>query len=386
MSGPSFGSGLSTNRDLVAALDEACMGAVGPLQGRPPSLVALFATPEHWDDPALAARVRALTGAAAQVGSMTETVLAGTREVEHGPAIVVWAAHLPGATVRATHLTATDVLESNQVAALGALGRDTTPLVVLADPFTFPTGRLLELMNVAGRTAVGGLASGGNAPGEHRLLVGEDVVDDGAVVVAIEGVPVATVVSQGCAPFGPEMVVTDADGQRIHELAGQSALERLEEIVHELEPSEQALVAEGVLAGFVINENQPEYGRGDYLMRGILGGDRESGDLMIGDHVRVGQTLRFHVRDASTADADLRDTLRVARDTYSRPAGALAFCCNGRGRHMFTEPDHDAKVLQDELPGVTAAGMFCNGEIGPVGGRNFLHGFTATIMLFSTSQ
>ena len=137
------------------------------------------------------------------------------------------------------------------------------------------------------------------------------------------------------------------------------------------------------MLGVVIDENQPEYERGDFLVRPIIGADPDAGTLALGERVRVGQTVRMHVRDGATADEDLRDALRAQALALGRDgaAGALLFTCNGRGSHMFDVPDHDARALEDAL-GAPAGGFFCAGEIGPVGGRNFLHGFTATIAVF----
>jgi small ligand-binding sensory domain FIST len=194
----------------------------------------------------------------------------------------------------------------------------------------------------------------------------------------------STVVSQGCLPIGPEMVITAAEGSAVHELAGKPALDKLQEVVEALEPDERRLAVEGLLAGLVIDENTPDYERGDFLVRSIHGGDRETGALMVGERVRVGQTMRFQVRDARSADEDLRLALRAAAGTLGPdgPGGALLFTCNGRGTRMFAEADHDAAAIEDELSHIPTAGLFCNGEIGPVGGRSFLHGFTATMVLF----
>ena len=155
-------------------------------------------------------------------------------------------------------------------------------------------------------------------------------------------------------------------------------------MVAALEPEERALAVEGLLAGLVIDENTPDYGRGDFLVRSIHGGDHDTGSLIVGENVRVGQTMRFHVRDAGSADEDLREALRAARADLGavEPGAALVFSCNGRGTRMFPGPDHDAEAIVEELGDIPAAGLFCNGEIGPVGGRSFLHGFTATMVLF----
>jgi small ligand-binding sensory domain FIST len=182
------------------------------------------------------------------------------------------------------------------------------------------------------------------------------------------------------------MVVTDAEeGGVDNELAGRPAIAKLEEVVEGLDPETRQLALNGLLAGLVIDENRPEYVRGDFLVRGILGGDRETGAVVLGERVRVGQTVRLHVRDASSADDDLRETVRATRHALGvDPAGVLIFSCNGRGTHMFPMPDHDASILAQELDNAPAAGLFCNGEIGPVGGRSFVHGFTATMAVFGS--
>jgi small ligand-binding sensory domain FIST len=178
-------------------------------------------------------------------------------------------------------------------------------------------------------------------------------------------------------------VVTHADGNVIFELAGEKALERLQEEVDEFTERERELASQGLLAGLVIDENKPDYGRGDFLMRGILGADEEHGTLAVGESVRVGQTVRFHVRDADSAREDLELTLTEAlAGIEERAAGALLFTCNGRGTNMFPEADHDVRALADRIGRPTVAGFFCGGEIGPIGGRSFLHAFTATLAIF----
>jgi small ligand-binding sensory domain FIST len=178
-------------------------------------------------------------------------------------------------------------------------------------------------------------------------------------------------------------VITSAEGNVIRELAGEPALDRLEHEILALPPEEQRQVANGLLVGLVIDENKSEYGRGDYVVRGLLGADEESRALAVGDRVRVGQTLRFHFRDATSADRDLRDALDEAvAAAGSSAAGALVFSCNGRGASMFGVADHDARAVAAALGAPALAGFFCGGYIGPVGGRAFLHGLTATLAVF----
>jgi small ligand-binding sensory domain FIST len=186
-------------------------------------------------------------------------------------------------------------------------------------------------------------------------------------------------VSQGAKPIGPELTITSAEGTTILELAGQPAIDKLQEVVDALSPADRALAMQGLMIGLVIEENRAEHGIGDFLVRGLVGVDQEQGGLLIGDLPRVGQLVRFHVRDEQSADEELRAVLGLA----SQPvAGVLLFSCNGRGSAMFSAPDHDARLVFDQLDGPPVAGMFCQGEIGPVGGRAFLHAFTATMAVF----
>jgi small ligand-binding sensory domain FIST len=376
-----FGVGLSQAADPREAAVEACAAARATLGPEEPTLVVMFASPSLCEDAeGLLAAVDAELSPEHLIGSMGEAIVAAGREVEEGPALAVWAARLPGTEVIPFRLVARPLGEG-----MGVLGWPDA----IADAPAGNVGPIIMLNDEPGApVVVGGLASGGRRPGEHRLFAGRDVLQEGAVAVALRGASMRTVVSQGCMPVGPEMVITDAEGSTVRALAGKPALEKLAEVIAGLDPAERALAVEGVLAGLVINENIPEYGRGDFLVRSIHGGDHGTGSLIVGENVRVGQTMRFHVRDAGSADEDLRAALRAARADLgdAEPGGALVFSCNGRGTRMFPAPHHDAEAIAEELDGIPAAGLFCNGEIGPVGGRSFLHGFTATMVVFGGAE
>jgi small ligand-binding sensory domain FIST len=203
--------------------------------------------------------------------------------------------------------------------------------------------------------------------------------------VVLKDVSVHCTVSQGASPIGPEMVVTACDGNVVEELASRPALDRLMDAIrNELTLEEQALATQGLLVGIVIDENRPDYARGDFLVRALMSVDEQERTITIGERVRVGQTVRLHVRDAASADIDLRSALeRAARELPSPAAGALMFTCNGRGSHMFGSSGHDAGALAREIGPAPAAGFFCAGEIGPVGPRSFVHGFSTSVALFA---
>ena len=222
------------------------------------------------------------------------------------------------------------------------------------------------------------MASAANRPGGNRLVFDDHVRADGAVGVFVDGVTVDTVVSQGCRPIGQPFTVTRAERNLVGELGGQPALQRLQELAASASDDDRELLRRGLHVGLVVDEHKVDFDRGDFLVRNVLGADPDAGAIAVGDVVDVGQTLQFHVRDGRAADDDLRTLLHG-----HRADGALLFTCNGRGQHLFGVPNHDSGVVAELLGSVPVAGAFCAGELGPVGGRNFLHGFTASLALFS---
>jgi len=384
--------GVSESFDTVEAAAEAADRARAGLDATC-DLAVVFASGQHlgmakW----LLSEVHDRLEPRALIGCGAGGTVAAGRELEDTPGVVVWGASLPGAVLQTMHVTAERDAEGFRLLGLpesltevpdDAADTDES-LLALCDPFSFPAEELLATLERSRPhvPVLGGLASASFAGGAMLMRDGE-VHTDGAVAVRLRGAEVLPCVSQGAGPVGPEMTITSAEANVIGQLAGKPAMERLGEVIASLPESERELAASGVLIGLVIDENRPEYERGDFLVRPIIGADRESGAIAIGEPVRVGQTVRLHVRDAASADADLREALRVQAQALGSDgaAGALLFTCNGRGSHMFEVPDHDAAALEDSL-GAPAAGFFCAGEIGPVGGRNFLHGFTATMAVF----
>ena len=379
---------LSTKSDPLAAGREAAQSAVEQLEREAPELAFVFASGSHLDAPeAMIDGIQEVLRPRALVGCGAGGVLGSRRELESGTGLALWAASFAGAgEVIPFHGRLETEAGEARIAGLPDFG-GARAAVLLADPYTFPTDAVLEAIatGTPGLPVIGGLASGHGATGSASLIFGEQVRDEGAVGVCFRGVEVLPCVSQGAAPVGPEVTITAADGNVIHELAGRPALETVERLIAQLPPRERTLVAGGLLIGIVVEGGKPEYEQGDFLVRGVTGADPESGRLTVGALVRPGQVIRLHARDAASADDDLRRALRlrVAALTDSGPAGALVFSCNGRGASMFGPCDHDADAVEQEL-GAPAAGFFAAGEIGPVGGRSFLHGFTATVAVFGS--
>jgi small ligand-binding sensory domain FIST len=381
----SYASALSEHPVTSQAVGEAA-GQVLEKVGPAPDLAVVFVTPPHAGALEDAARaVESILRPRVVLGCAAESVLGVRREVEGGAAVSLWAGSTGG--------TLAVELEALQPAPgeapgppagwPGELPFEPSGLVLLADPFSFPTESFLTWLasRHPGLPAVGGQASGAMGPGGSRLFANGRAKSSGAVGALLgPGAGVSTVVSQGCRPIGRPLAVTRAEANVVYELAGQPALSRLMQLVEDGLPERDIRVINqgGLHLGFVIDEHREEFTRGDFLVRNVIGADRSSGAIAVGEAVEVGTTVQFHLRDAAAADEDLRCALAGAQAD-----AALVFTCNGRGTRLFGSAGHDAGVLADLVGEVPASGFFAAGEIGPVGGRNFLHGFTASIALFS---
>ncbi|MGI9022991.1 MAG: FIST signal transduction protein, partial [Acidimicrobiales bacterium] len=381
-----FAAAMSQHPEVAVAMGGVFGGVLETMAAstRPPDLALLFVRPPHVEAMAeAAATVRTALGPGTLLGATAVSVVGGPREVERGPAVSLWAGHT--GPVTPFHLTVVPTPDGPTFTGWpDDIPDDPSALLLLTDPFSFPVDALLERLGQdrPGLAVVGGLASAARVPGGNRLVVDDRVVTEGGVGAFLgPGIQVSTVVSQGCRPVGSPLVVTRAEGNVVYELAGRPALERLQEVAATLSDDDRRLMSELVQLGRVIDEGKMDFSRGDFLVRTVVGADPEVGALAVGDVVDIGSTTQFQVRDAASADDDLRQ-LVAGRSAD----GALLFTCNGRGRNLFGTPDHDAAVVSDSLDGAPLAGMFCAGELGPIGGRSFLHGFTASVVLFSSAS
>ena len=380
------GGALVLTADPGEAARRAAGQARAALGGLAPSFAVLFASPHFLASaPALVEAVAGETGGVPLIGCVAVAVAGGAREVENEPAVSLWLA----ADLGPVETFGMEFVPTSGGGAFGGyrFGPDPAGVhLMIGDPFTFPADALLAHLNerVPGMVVMGGMASGGLAPGQRRLFLDDRVLTAGAVGARLEGAEVYPLVAQGCRPVGDPFTVTRAQRNLITELGGRPPLARLRELAAALPGPDRELLAQGAHLGIVIDEYLAEPRQGDFLVRGIAGADPESGAIAVGEQVEPGQTVQFHVRDARSADEDLRHALERAAGTLAgRPAaGALLFTGTGRGARMFSAPDHDAGLVAEILGGIPVAGFFCDGELGPVGGRNFLHTFTASLALF----
>lgn len=367
-------AGLSTDPDLGRAVDQVCeTGAVGA------DLACLFVSSGYGAAAErAAAEITRRLGPRALLGCTVQGAIGGGREVESGPSLALWTLSSPDVEVVTFHADATGEDDFDMEALPES--RDGDTVLVFPDPFSVPLLDVLDHFE-ARTTVLGGVASGAPSPGGNRLFRGAEAFSRGAVGAILRGVNVRSVVSQGCRPIGRPFVVTKAKRNLLLGLAGRPPVDRLNEVFTALNASDRALVEQGLHVGCAIDEYKERHDTGDFLIRDVMGLDEASGALAVTDHFRVGQTVQFHVRDGASAREELGRLLRRAADG-PRARGALLFSCNGRGTHMFREPHVDASTTQEVLGDLPLAGFFAGGEIGPVGGANFVHGFTASLALF----
>ncbi len=388
----SFASAVTRNTDPREAANELSAQIAAQLNKRAPDLALVFMSRF---DPDGAVEVAECISAALKarlcLGCTAESVIGRDEEIENEPAISVVAACLPGVELAPFAIDPADWQDalSAPEAFLERVAASFEPklFILLADPFTSPIDEVLEMFNAlyAGKPLIGGMASGGGASGSNVLFLsrGELVtMTGGAVGVALAGaLEVDMIVSQGCRPVGRPFTVTGAQRNILLSLEDQPPMARLQELFNELSEEDRELLKSGVYLGRAIDPTQGDLGRGDFLIRGVMGADPERGIIAVADYVNEGESVQFHLRDAATAAEDL-EMMLLPQTFLDPPAGAFLFTCNGRGTRLYDHPNGDVDIIQNALGGTPLAGFFCAGEIGPVGGKNFLHGHTASLVVF----
>jgi small ligand-binding sensory domain FIST len=362
------------------------------LGDQPVHLGLVFLSPRHFANAAeILETLRVHARIPLLAGCSSASLIAGSAEIEDHSGLVLGLYSLPGATLKAVRITQEQLEEYSGPAywhlETGIAGEQTNGWVAFADPFHLDCERWLRTWNEAYASVptVGGLASGDYAEQRTQVYLNGDVHEDGGVAISIAGdVELASVISQGCTPIGETWTITRADQNIIYEIANRPAYQVLADTIQSLSPEEQKKCQGNLFIGRVINEYLDEFHRGDFLIRNLIGADPNSGALAVGDRPRPGQTIQFQRRDAAAGTEDITQLLARARDRLKDRTvyGACLCSCNGRGARLFGTPSHDATHVQKELGPLGLSGFFCNGEIGPVGDKNFLHGYTASLALF----
>ncbi len=380
---PDMDAGASTAADWPIAVDQALHGL-----RQEPDLVLFFASYHHSERyPEIVQTIHERLRPGILLGCSGQAVITTGREIENAPGLTLLSLSLPEAALSLKRVTQADLDGGTPLPDLiQPDGDDVNAWVVLTDPFTINSEQLVEALAEAypATPILGGMASAFPGGQSAYLFEGEGLAAGGALLLAVGGGwTIHPVVSQGAQPIGESWTITEADRNIVASIGGRPALEVLTETLRALPPDVQSRAWRNLLVGLAMDEYRDELGRGDFLIRNLLGVDRERGAVAINNEVRVGQTLQFQLRDAEAATEELDALLQAAREaTNGEAAGGLLCACNGRGQGMFGTPDHDATSIATQLGAVPIAGLFCNGEIGPVGGLSFVHGFTASLALF----
>ncbi len=398
-----WSSAVSDAPSITEAAEQACTRVADGLQGRSADLVFVFVSAHHADSfysvPEL---LHEHFGDTPVVGCSAAGVIGGGHEVEHGPGLAVTAAHLPDVAVtpfdvRQDDLPTPDAPPEEWQRLVGTDPGGHTAIVLLPDPFTLQADALLTGLDYAfpGSVKSGGLASGGDRPGANALFIDNRVRRSGAVGAALTGnVAVETVVAQGCRPIGRPMVITECRKNVIERLGDEAPLDVLRGLFEAADPGDRELIRRSLQLGVVMDPLSNTFTAGDFLIRNVIGADEDGGSLAVGERVREGQVVQFHVQDGETASEDIRAALERHREetTSGPPASAMLFNCLGRGRQLFGMPDHDTGLFRSLVAEVPVTGFFGNGQIGPgndrqtdgldAEGTTFLHGLTSSFALF----
>lgn len=414
---PRFASALSTRAESASAAKEAAERAQARLADQTPDLALLFLTAPHAPRAAdMASLVQHVTGARHIVTCSAHGVIGDAIEIEGAPGVSVMLASVPGMRINPFRFDELprvpdhpdQAWHENNLAPAMRIEPDHAATLIFCDPYSVPLVRMMPAMSAASRSmpVMGGFASSASQPGENAIGLGGDIRNSGGVGLSLSGrVHVEGVVSQGCKPIGPTMVVTKARDNVIQQLGGKRAVNMLKEVVGELPVGQRVALAKGMLLGKVINEYRDRFGQGDFLIRGVHSIDATTGAIVANDFFRVGQTVQIHIRDAETAHADLA-MLLDAQKLQARPEAGLVFTCISRGRKFFGEPHHDASAIYRSFSPAQAgvqqaksgkhidvdhrpfplAGFFADGEFGPVADASYLHTMTTSLALFRSAR
>ncbi len=387
-----WASAISEQISLDDAIAE-CAASIKADLGDTPDLAVAFVSPHYQGDyDRVVSVMDDLLGARHTFGCSGGGVIGNGLEVEQRPGLSITAATLPDVEIKGFHLQEhqlpdLDAGPDKWEELLGVTRVDDPQFVILADPFSFPVQNLIMGLDFAYSAAskIGGLASGANQQGGNALFLEGNIYNSGAICLVLSGnVMVDTVVAQGCRPIGSPMRITSSDRNLLVELDGKPPLEVLQGMYQALPERDRQLMSHSLFLGVVMDELLDAPVQGDFLIRNVVGMDQKTGSLAIGELLKEGQLVQFHLRDAETSAQDLHVVLDryAAENRENEVPGALLFSCLGRGQYLYGRPNHDTEIFQGKLGSVPLGGFFCNGEIGPVSGTTFLHGYTSSFGLF----
>lgn len=379
-------------RPLAAVVGECCESIRAQLENEPPDLVVAFVSPHFMDEYDQLMQIMTDDLKASHfIGCSARGLIGGGHEIEEKPAVALIAAVLPDVFIRTFHLVNPDLPDLDASPQrwqelVNVEPEESPHFILLPDPFSFRIDSLVQGLDYAfpNATKIGGLISGARRPGQNALWIQDKLYRNGAVGVALYGnVVLESIVAQGCKPIGRPLRATKTDRNIVFEIDGKIAVNALHEVIEHLSDIEQDLAKQSLFLGVAMDEFKSNHKHGDFLIRNIIGIEPNLGALVVSESLRDEQTIQFHVRDAATSADDLRQLLKRYKDAHDNQAqGALLFSCLGRGEHLYGMANHDSDCFKEYLGAIPLGGFFCNGEIGPIGGTTFLHGYTSSFGIF----
>ena len=390
-------SALSKQPDIDAAVQEASEEIIRQLGNDQADLTVIFVAPQYKDFyDKIPDLVNRYLKPGMLFGCSGGGIIGNGEEAEQQAAFSITCAKLPGVKIQSIYSETKELPDQDTSPSvwrewLNVNIEDQPHFVFLADPFSFRGEEFLAGVDFAypNSKKVGGLASGAQSMGENALYLGNKIYSNGLIGIALSGdIEVDTIVAQGCRPIGEPMKITDCQDTLLKSLNGKPTLEILQDLNETLSDSDKKLLQTSLFLGIEMDPMKDELKQGDFLIRNLMGVDRESGALAIGALLRTGQLVQFHLRDKkmSAEDLDVMLTRYLSQGQAENASGALLFSCLGRGKYLYGEANHDTNMFHKKLGEIPLGGFFCNGEIGPVGNTTFLHGYTSSFGIFRKSN
>ncbi len=385
----SWASAIGLGMKLETAVAEAAEQLGGEIGARKPDLAIAFVTAAY--DSAidrLPQLLRPVFGDCLLFGCNAGGLIGGGTEEEEEPGVALLCGRLPDAALTCVHLEQATLppltaSRENWWRLLDLGPESEASFMLLADPGTIDAEACARGIDRAypESTVIGGLASGMLEPGSARLLTNGEVHRSGAMLLALTGnVVIDPVLAQGCRPIGDPLFVTACDGNLISELDGRRPKELLTAIFATLDEADRGRFGDALCIGLALPGPRQAIGVGDFLIRNVLGLDPDSGALWIGSRVAQNAIVQFHLRDGKTASDELETRLAASLEGRLPPAAALLFACAGRGQNLFGVSGHDSGTLLRMID-IPVAGMFSAGEIAPIQGATFVHGYSSVFGL-----
>ena len=388
-----WASHLSTQNNIEACVDESVEAILSQMDGKSVDLTIIFMSPQFKDKyEEIPKLIRDRISSGHFLGCSGGGIVGGGKEAEQQAAFSMTCANLPDVEIKGIHTDTMKLPDQDTAPSvwrewLGVDVEKNPSFIFLADPFSFQGEEFLAGVDFAypNSSKVGGLASGAQAQGGNALYLDDKIYNNGLIGLALSGnIGMDTIVAQGCRPIGEPVKVSKCDGTLLTGMDGQPPLELLQSVYEGLDENDKSLVQTSLFLGIEMDPLKDNPQQGDFLIRNIMGVEREVGGIQVGTLLREGQLVQFHLRDKAMSAEDLKLMLTryKANKNFKNTSGALLFSCLGRGQYLYGKPNHDSDMFRDHIGDIPLGGFFCNGEIGPVGKTTFLHGYTSSFGIF----